>query len=114
MASKKTTHRESKTQVENSAQKLKKEGRAHQKGEIISRDELEKRGGLTGDPTALLAVYLHKFEEGINGKTICETCTKRFVMLSILLTQNEKYIFPMFFLNIYQMIFNHSIYDSTE
>ena len=64
MASKKTTHRESKTQVENSAQKLKKEGRAHQKGEIISRDELEKRGGLTGDPTALLAVYLHKFEEG--------------------------------------------------
>ena len=64
MASKKTTHRESKTQVENSAQKLKKEGRAHQKGEFISRDELEKRGGLTGDPTALLAVYLHKFEEG--------------------------------------------------
>lgn len=43
MASKKTTHRESKTQVENSAQKLKKEGRTHQKGEIISRDELEKK-----------------------------------------------------------------------
>lgn len=101
MASKKTTHRESKTQVENSAQKLKKEGRAHQKGEIISRDELEKRGGLTGDPTALLAVYLHKFEEGeahvnysknINGKTICETYTKRFVKLLALLTQNEMYI----------------------
>ena len=82
MASKKTTHRESKTQVENSAQKLKKEGRAHQKGEIISRDELEKRGGLTGDPTALL----------INGKTICETYTKRFVKLLALLTQNEMYI----------------------
>lgn len=64
MASKKTNHRESKTQVENGAQNQKKEGRAHQKGEIISRDELEKRGGLTGDPTALLAVYLHKFEEG--------------------------------------------------
>lgn len=102
MASKKTNHRESKTQVKNGAQNQKKEGRAHQKGEIISRDELEKRGGLTGDPTALLAVYLHKFEEGethvnysknINGKTIRETYTRRFVTVSILLTQNEMCIF---------------------
>lgn len=64
MASKRTTHRESKTQVKNNVQNSKKNGRGHQKGEIISRDELEKRGGLTGDATAVLAVYLHKFEEG--------------------------------------------------
>lgn len=64
MASKKTTHRESKTQVKNNVQKPRKNGRGHQKGEIITRDELEKRGGLTGDATALLTVYLQKFEEG--------------------------------------------------
>ena len=42
MASKKTTHRDSKTQVENGAQNLKKEGRAHQKGEIIRRVKREQ------------------------------------------------------------------------
>lgn len=64
MARKKTNYRESKTQVKNNDQNLKKNGREHQKGEIISRDELEKRGGLTGDTTAFLTVYLQKFEEG--------------------------------------------------
>lgn len=64
MAGKRTTHRESKTQVKDNVQNLKKNGRGHQKGEIISRDELEKRGGLTGDATAFLTVYLQKFEEG--------------------------------------------------
>lgn len=64
MAGKRTTHRESKTQVKDNVQNSKKNGRGHQKGEIISRDELEKRGGLTGDATAFLTVYLQKFEEG--------------------------------------------------
>lgn len=64
MANKKTTHRESKTQVKNNVQNPKKNGRGHQRGEIISKDELEERGGLTGDATALLTVYLQKFEEG--------------------------------------------------
>ena len=64
MANKKTNHRESKTQVKNNVQKPKKNGRGHQRGEIISKDELEERGGLTGDATALLTVYLQKFEEG--------------------------------------------------
>lgn len=64
MANKKTIHGESKTQVKNNVQKTKKNGRGHQRGEIISSDELEKRGGLTGDATALLTVYLQKFEEG--------------------------------------------------
>ena len=64
MANKKTNHGESKTQVKNNVQKPKKNGRGHQRGEIISKDELEERGGLTGDATALLTVYLQKFEEG--------------------------------------------------
>lgn len=64
MANKKTNHGESKTQVKNNVQKTKKNGRGHQRGEIISKDELEERGGLTGDATALLTVYLQKFEEG--------------------------------------------------
>lgn len=64
MANKKTNHRESKTQVKNNVQKPKKNGRGDQRGEIISKDELEERGGLTGDATALLTVYLQKFEEG--------------------------------------------------
>ena len=64
MANKKTNHGESKTQVKNNVQKPKKNGRGHQRGEIISKDELEERGGLTGDATALLSVYLQKFEEG--------------------------------------------------
>ena len=63
MANKKTNHGESKTQVKNNVQKPKKNGRGHQRGEIISKDELEERGGLTGDATALLTVYLQKFEE---------------------------------------------------
>lgn len=45
MASKKTTHRESKTQVENSAQKLKKEGRAHQKGKSSVGMNWKKEAG---------------------------------------------------------------------
>ena len=64
MANKKTNHGGSKTQVKNNVQKPKKNGRGHQRGEIISKDELEERGGLTGDATALLTVYLQKFEEG--------------------------------------------------
>lgn len=64
MANKKTTHGESKTQAKNNVQNPKKNEREHQRGEIISRDELEKRGGLTGDATAFLTVYLQKFEEG--------------------------------------------------
>lgn len=64
MANKKTNHGESKTQVKNNVQKPKKNERGHQRGEIISKDELEERGGLTGDATALLTVYLQKFEEG--------------------------------------------------
>lgn len=64
MANKKTNHGESKTQVKNNVQKPKKNGRGHQRGEIISKDELEERGGLTGDANALLTVYLQKFEEG--------------------------------------------------
>ena len=64
MANKKTNHGESKTQVKNNVQKPKKNGRGHQRGEVISKDELEERGGLTGDATALLTVYLQKFEEG--------------------------------------------------
>lgn len=63
MANKKTNHGEAKTQVKNNVQKTKKNERGHQRGEIISRDELEERGGLTGDATALLTVYLQKFEE---------------------------------------------------
>ena len=64
MANKKTNHGESKTQVKNNVQNPKKNGRGHQRVEIISKDELEERGGLTGDATALLTVYLQKFEEG--------------------------------------------------
>ena len=64
MANKKTTHGESKTQAKNNVQNPKKNEREHQRGEIVSRDELEKRGGLTGDATAFLTVYLQKFEEG--------------------------------------------------
>ena len=44
MANKKTTHGESKTQAKNNVQNPKKNEREHQRGEIISRDELEKRG----------------------------------------------------------------------
>ena len=50
MANKKTTHGESKTQAKNNVQNPKKNE--------------EKRGGLTGDATAFLTVYLQKFEEG--------------------------------------------------
>ena len=113
MANKKTNHGESKTQVKNNVQKPKKNGRGHQRGEIISKDELEERGGLTGDATALLTVYLQKFEEGeahihyskklkdlaehihekeilyINSKTICKNFTNHFALFLILLTQNE-------------------------
>lgn len=64
MASKKTTKREAKTRVKNNAQNRKKSGSRCKKAEIISEEELEKRGGLTGDETALLTVYLQKFEEG--------------------------------------------------
>lgn len=64
MANKKTNHGESKIQVKNNVQNPKKNGRGHQRVEIISKDELEERGGLTGDATALLTVYLQKFEEG--------------------------------------------------
>lgn len=45
MANKKTTHGESKTQAKNNVQNPKKNEREHQRGEIISRDELEKRAG---------------------------------------------------------------------
>lgn len=64
MASKKMTHRETKTRVRNNAQNRKKSGSRRKKGEIISRDELEERGGMTGDETALFMVYLQKFDEG--------------------------------------------------
>ena len=40
MANKKTNHGESKTQVKNNVQKPKKNGRGHQRGEIISKDVL--------------------------------------------------------------------------
>lgn len=63
MASKKTPKREAKTRVKNNAQNRKKSGGRCKKAEIISEEELEKRGGLTGDETALF----------INGKTICDT-----------------------------------------
>lgn len=64
MATKKTTKRETKTRVKNNAQNRKKSGSRHPKGEIISAEELEKRGGLTGDETALFTVYLQKFDKG--------------------------------------------------
>lgn len=64
MARKKMTQKEMKTRVENDAQNRKKSGSRRKKGEIISRDELEKRGGLTGDETALFTVYLQKFDQG--------------------------------------------------
>ncbi|WP_448781000.1 hypothetical protein [Bacteroides congonensis] len=64
MASKKTPKREAKTRVKNNVQNRKKSGGRCKKAEIISEEELEKRGGLTGDETALLTVYLQKFEEG--------------------------------------------------
>lgn len=64
MASKKTPKREVKTRVKNNAQNRKKSGSRCKKAEIISRDELEKRGGLTGDETALFTVYLQKLDEG--------------------------------------------------
>lgn len=64
MATKKTTKRVTKTRVKNNAQNRKKSGVRHPKGEIISAEELEKRGGLTGDETALFIVYLQKFDKG--------------------------------------------------
>lgn len=64
MAIKKMTQRETKTRVKNNAQNRKKSGGKRKKGEIISRDELEKRGGLTGDETALFVAYLQKFDKG--------------------------------------------------
>lgn len=64
MASKKTPKREAKTRVKNNVQNRKKSGNRCKKAEIISEEELEKRGGLTGDETALLTVYLQKFEVG--------------------------------------------------
>ncbi|CDA86036.1 MULTISPECIES: DUF4119 family protein [Bacteroides] len=64
MASKKTPKREAKTRVKNNAQNRKKSGGRCKKAEIISEEELEKRGGLTGDETALFTVYLQKFDKG--------------------------------------------------
>ena len=64
MASKKTPKREVKTRVKNNAQNREKSGNRCKKAEIISKDELEKRGGLTGDETALFTVYLQKLDEG--------------------------------------------------
>ncbi|WP_279097011.1 DUF4119 family protein [Bacteroides acidifaciens] len=64
MTSKKTPKREAKTRVKNNVQNRKKSGDRCKKTEIISRDELEKRGGLTGDETALFTVYLQKFDKG--------------------------------------------------
>lgn len=64
MASKKTPKREAKTRVKNNAQNWKKSGGRCKKTEIISWDELERRGGMTGDETALFTVYLQKLDEG--------------------------------------------------
>lgn len=64
MASKKTPKREAKTRVKNNAQNWKKSGDRCKKTEIISWDELERRGGMTGDETALFTVYLQKLDEG--------------------------------------------------
>lgn len=64
MASKKTPKREAKTRVKNNAQNRKKSGSGCNKAEIISEEELEKRGGMTGDETALFTVYLQKLDEG--------------------------------------------------
>lgn len=60
MASKKTPKRETKTRVKNNAKNQKKSGDRRKRTEIISEEELEKRGGLTGDETALFTVYLQK------------------------------------------------------
>lgn len=64
MAQKKVARTPGSKQEVKKVQKQKKSGKKREKGEIISRDELEKRKGLTGDETALLSVYLHKFEAG--------------------------------------------------
>lgn len=64
MVAKKTPKRVVKTRVKNNAKNRKKSGYRCKKAEIISEEELEKRGGLTGDETALFTVYLQKFEEG--------------------------------------------------
>ena len=64
MANKKTTHGESKTQAKNNVQNPKKNEREHQRGEIISRDELEKRGGLTGDATLFSRYTCRSLKKG--------------------------------------------------
>lgn len=64
MAKKEVSGKAKKTQVKHPAPKGEKQGRKHVKGEIIDADELERRGGFTGDETALLTIFLHKFEEG--------------------------------------------------
>lgn len=64
MASKKTSKRETKTRVKNNAKNQEKSGDRRKRTEIISEEELEKRGGLTGDETALFTVYLQKLDEG--------------------------------------------------
>ena len=64
MASKKTSKRETKTRVKNNAKNQKKSGDRRKRTEFIREEELEKRGGLTGDETALFTVYLQKLDEG--------------------------------------------------
>ena len=127
--------------VKRNVQTMKKAPGKHSKEEIISEEELENRIAISGDIRLYLTMHLRIFIDGyfhhpkkkklinlaqyiydqkvlyINGKTIREICTKRFVPLSILLTQNETYISNLilrFFLSTYQMIFNHSIYNSPE
>lgn len=64
MTSKKAPKKEAKTPVKNNGRKLKKNSNKRLKGEIISEDELERRGGLTGDETDLFTAYLQKFDKG--------------------------------------------------
>lgn len=114
MSSKKTKKGSKSDKAKRNVQTVGKAPGRHSKEEIISEEELDNRIAIDGDIRLYLTMYLKIFIDGhfrhpkkkklinmaqyiydqkvINGKTICETYTKRFVKLLALLTQNEMYI----------------------